>query len=82
MIAARALQGVGAALIAPSTLALLPMSFPDGPQRTRAMAAYGALAGIGTSVGQLVGGALTEWVSWRIGFLVNVRSRPSPSARC
>src|SRR3954452_11957118 len=47
MITARAVQGVGAALLAPSTLALLSTAFPEGPQRTRAMAAYGALAGIG-----------------------------------
>jgi MFS family permease len=45
MIGARAVQGVGAAILAPSTLALLSTSFPEGPQRTRAMAAYGALAG-------------------------------------
>ncbi len=72
MIAARAIQGVGAALLAPSTLALLSTSFPEGPQRTRAMAAYGALAGIGTSVGLILGGALTQLLSWRVGFLLNV----------
>jgi hypothetical protein len=47
----RAVQGAGAAILAPSTLALLSTSFPEGSQRTRAMAAYGALAGIGTTVG-------------------------------
>jgi EmrB/QacA subfamily drug resistance transporter len=72
MIAARAVQGVGAALLAPSTLALLSTSFPEGPQRTRAMAAYGALAGIGTSVGLILGGALTQLISWRVGFFLNV----------
>ena len=72
MIAARAVQGVGAAALAPSTLALLSTSFPPGPQRTRSMAAYGALAGIGTSLGLLLGGALTQWWSWRVGFLLNV----------
>ncbi|HEY0363707.1 MAG TPA: MFS transporter, partial [Solirubrobacteraceae bacterium] len=51
MIGARAVQGVGAAILAPSTLALLSTSFPEGSQRTRAMAAYGALAGIATSIG-------------------------------
>lgn len=45
MIIARAIQGVGAAMLAPSTLALLSTSFPEGHQRTRAMAVYGALAG-------------------------------------
>jgi MFS family permease len=72
MIAARAVQGVGAAILAPSTLALLSTSFPEGPQRTRAMAAYGALAGIGTSIGLIVGGILTETLSWRFGFFLNV----------
>jgi EmrB/QacA subfamily drug resistance transporter len=72
MIAARAVQGVGAAVLAPSTLALLSTSFPEGPQRTRAMAAYGALAGIGTSIGLILGGVLTDWLSWRVGFFINV----------
>jgi EmrB/QacA subfamily drug resistance transporter len=72
MIGARAVQGLGAAILAPSTLALLSTSFPEGPQRTRAMAAYGALAGIGTSIGLILGGVLTEALSWRVGFLLNV----------
>ena len=72
MISARAAQGIGAALLAPSTLALLSTSFPEGPQRMRAMAAYGALAGIGTAVGLILGGALTETLSWRYGFFLNV----------
>jgi EmrB/QacA subfamily drug resistance transporter len=72
MIAARAVQGIGAATLAPSTLALLSASFPEGPQRTRAMAAYGALAGIGTAFGLIVGGVFTEALSWRYGFVLNV----------
>jgi MFS family permease len=72
MIAARAVQGIGAATHAPSTLALLSTSFPEGEQRSRAMAAYGALAGIGTAAGLIIGGALTETLSWRYGFLLNV----------
>jgi EmrB/QacA subfamily drug resistance transporter len=72
MIVARAVQGVGAAMLAPSTLALLSSSFPEGHQRTRAMAAYGALAGIATSIGMIVGGVLTETLSWRVGFFLNV----------
>src|SRR3954464_13262648 len=72
MIAARAVQGVGAAILAPSTLALLSTSFPEGPRRSRAMTAYGALAGIGTAFGLIVGGALTGALSWRVGFLLNV----------
>src|SRR4051794_8197644 len=72
MIAARAVQGIGAATLAPSTLALLSAGFPEGTQRTRAMAAYGALAGIGTSFGLIVGGVLTDTLSWRYGFFLNV----------
>jgi EmrB/QacA subfamily drug resistance transporter len=72
MIVARAVQGIGAAILAPSTLALLSTSFPEGAQRTRAMAAYGALAGIGTSIGLILGGVLTETLSWRYGFFLNV----------
>src|SRR5881398_3645088 len=72
MISARAVQGVGAATLAPSTLALLSTHFVDGTQRNRAMAAYGALAGIGTAFGLIVGGALTTALSWRFGFFVNV----------
>ena len=72
MIIARAVQGIGAAILAPSTLALLSTSFPEGPQRARAMAAYGALAGIATSIGMILGGVLTQAVSWRVGFFLNV----------
>jgi EmrB/QacA subfamily drug resistance transporter len=72
MIAARAVQGVGAAALAPSTLALLSTSFPEGQQRARAMAAYGALAGIGTAAGLIMGGVLTETLSWRVGFFLNI----------
>src|SRR3954454_714732 len=72
MIAARDVQGIGAATLAPSTLALLSTSFPEGEQRGRAMAAYGALAGIATALGLLIGGLLTQTLSWRYGFLLNV----------
>jgi EmrB/QacA subfamily drug resistance transporter len=72
MIGARALQGVGAAILAPATLALLSTSFPEGPERTRAMAAYGAVAGAATSAGLVLGGLFTDWLSWRAAFLINV----------
>jgi MFS family permease len=71
-IAARALQGVGAAVVAPSSLSLLTASFPEGRSRSRAVAWYGATAGIGASLGLLIGGALTQWISWRAGFFVNL----------
>ena len=72
LLGARALQGVGAAIAAPSTLALLTVSFPEGPERTRAVAWYSAVAGAGGSVGLLLGGMLTSWVSWRAGLFINV----------
>jgi EmrB/QacA subfamily drug resistance transporter len=72
LLAARALQGVGAAIAAPSSLALLTTSFREGPERTRALAAYGAVAGGGGSVGLVLGGMLTDWVSWRWGLWINV----------
>jgi len=72
LLGARALQGVGAAIAAPSTLALLTTTFREGPERTRALAAYGAVAGGGGSVGLVLGGMLTEWISWRWGLWINV----------
>ena len=72
LLGARALQGVGAAIAAPSTLALLTVSFPEGPERTRAVAWYSAVAGAGGSIGLLLGGMLTSWISWRCGLFINV----------
>lgn len=72
IIAARAFQGIGAAIVAPSSLALITALFPDGPQRTRATAAYGTTAGLGASLGLVVGGALASAISWRAGFFINV----------
>ncbi|WP_238981348.1 MFS transporter [Williamsia herbipolensis] len=71
MIAGRAVQGIGAAIVAPTSLALITTYF-DGAARKRAVAWYAAAAGIGASAGLLIGGALTEWISWRAAFLVNV----------
>ncbi|NEM92165.1 MFS transporter [Galbitalea soli] len=71
VIAARAVQGVGAAIVAPSALSLLTASF-DGNERARAVAWYAAMAGIGASAGMVIGGALASWISWRVGFFVNV----------
>jgi EmrB/QacA subfamily drug resistance transporter len=72
LISGRALQGVGAAIVAPSALSLLTASFPEGEQRSRAVAWYAATAGIGASLGMLVGGAAAQWISWRAGFFINV----------
>ena len=72
LIAARAVQGLGAAVLAPSTLALLSTSFTEGPERTRAVSYYGAVAGVGAGLGLVLGGILTSWLSWRVGFFINV----------
>ncbi|MFD8807166.1 MFS transporter [Streptomyces sp. NPDC059597] len=72
LLAARALQGVGAALIAPSTLALITTNFPEGPRRHHALSVYAAMGGVGGSLGLLLGGALTSLASWRWALLVNV----------
>src|SRR3954468_825660 len=72
LLAARAVQGVGAAVAAPSTLALLTTSFPEGGERNRALAAYSAVAGGGGSLGLVLGGLLTALVSWRWGMFISV----------
>ena len=72
LLSARAVQGVGAAIAAPATLALLTTTFREGPERTRALAAYSAVAGGGGSVGLVLGGMLTSWMSWRWGLWINV----------
>ena len=72
MLAWRAIQGVGAAVLAPSTLALLQIHFAEGHERTRAISYYAAAAGASATVGLVVGGVLAQWVSWRAGFYINL----------
>lgn len=72
MVGARAVQGLGAAILAPSTLALLQTTFVEGTERTRAVSYYSAVAGIASSVGMVLGGVLAEWLSWRVGFFINL----------
>src|SRR5579883_3364652 len=72
LLAARAVQGVAAAVAAPSTLALLMMSFRETRERMRAISLYAAASGAGGSVGLVVGGLLTDLASWRWGLFVNV----------
>lgn len=72
LLAARAGQGLGAALATPTTLSLITTLCPPGPVRTKAMVAYGAMAGLGITLGLVLGGVLTELASWRWVFLVNV----------
>ncbi|WP_336216589.1 MFS transporter [Nonomuraea sp. LPB2021202275-12-8] len=72
LIAARILQGVGAAIVAPAALSLLADTFPPGPERNKALGVYGAMGGLGSVVGLLLGGALTEYVGWRWIMFVNI----------
>ncbi len=72
LIAARIVQGAGAAVVAPAALSLITTSFSDGHQRTRALGMYGATASIGFVAGQVLGGILVQFTSWRAVFLVNV----------
>jgi EmrB/QacA subfamily drug resistance transporter len=71
LVIARLLQGVGAAIASPTALALIATTFPKGPARNAATAVFGAMTAIGSVMGLVVGGALTE-VSWRLAFGVNV----------
>ncbi|MDH6630091.1 EmrB/QacA subfamily drug resistance transporter [Streptomyces sp. LBL] len=72
LFGARALQGVFAALLAPSALSLLTTTFTDLKERGKAFGIYGALAGSGAAIGFLVGGLLTEYLNWRWCLYVNV----------
>ena len=72
LISSRVLQGAGAALVAPSALSLITTSFTEGDLRNRALGMYGATASVGFVAGQVLGGVLVEFTSWRAVFLVNV----------
>ena len=72
LLTARAVQGVGGAVIAPTALALITTNFPEGGERNRAFSVYAAMAGAGSAVGLLLGGILTTYASWRWVLFVNV----------
>ena len=72
LIAARALQGLGAAALMPCSLALITHMFAAGPERRGALAAWGGISSIGLAAGPVVGGALVDSVGWRLIFLVNL----------
>src|SRR5260370_11232575 len=72
LLAARAAQGAGAAVIAPTALALITTTFPEGPPRNRAMGVYAAMSMGGAAAGLLAGGVLTTYLSWRWVLFVNV----------
>jgi EmrB/QacA subfamily drug resistance transporter len=72
LIASRAIQGVGAAVITPSALSIVMTTFDEGAERNKALGIWGALGGGGAAVGVLAGGILTTYLSWRWIFFVNV----------
>jgi EmrB/QacA subfamily drug resistance transporter len=72
LVTARVLQGVGAAIAAPSVLALLTTSTPDAASRNRALALFTAVSSAGGSIGLILGGALTDLGSWRWTLVINV----------
>ena len=72
LIAARAVQGLGAALLSPAALSLVTVLFAEGAERNKAMGVWGAVAGSGGAAGVLLGGMLTEWAGWEWVLYVNV----------
>ncbi|MFJ1754067.1 MFS transporter [Kitasatospora sp. NPDC088134] len=71
LIAARALQGIGFAFAAPAALSLIAVTFAEGPERNRALGVFSTVAGLGITLGLILGGLLTT-LSWRLVFFVNV----------
>lgn len=72
LIAARAVQGLGAAIASPAALAIITTTFPEGQERNKALGIWGAVAGAGGAAGVLLGGVLTEWAGWEWVLFVNV----------
>ena len=72
LIVARAVQGLGAAIISPAALSIVMTSFAEGPERNKALGVWGALGGSGAAVGVLLGGILTKYLGWEWIFWVNV----------
>jgi EmrB/QacA subfamily drug resistance transporter len=72
LVAARAAQGLGGAVVAPATLSILTTGFREGPERNRALGLWGAMGAIGGASGALLGGVLTEALNWRWILIINV----------
>jgi EmrB/QacA subfamily drug resistance transporter len=72
LIVMRAAQGAGAAMVAPALLSLITTTFPEGPQRDRALGWFGAASASGFALGVFLGGVLTQFISWRAVLFVNV----------
>jgi len=72
LIAARAIQGIGGAIVSPASLAIITTSFAEGGERNRALGIWGAIGGIGGASGALLGGLLTQGLGWQSVFVINV----------
>lgn len=72
LVTARAIQGISSALLAPAALAIVAVTFTDPEERGKALGVFGAVAGVGAGVGLLLGGALTDLLSWRWSLYVNI----------
>jgi EmrB/QacA subfamily drug resistance transporter len=72
LVGGRALQGFGAALVSPAALSIVTTTFAEGAERTKALGVWSAIAAGGSAVGLIVGGMLTEWLSWRWVFFINL----------
>ena len=72
LLTARAVQGAGGAIVAPTALALIATTFPEGPARSRAMGVYASMSAVGSAAGLIAGGLLVTYVSWRWVLFVNV----------
>ena len=72
ILVARGAQGLGGALVSPAALSIVLTTFPEGPERNRALAVWGAIAGAGGAVGVLLGGVIVQAISWRWVFFINV----------
>src|SRR6185295_9144458 len=72
LLFARGAQGLGGAMVSPAALSIILTTFAQGPERNRALAVWGAIAGVGGAIGLLLGGVLVEVATWRWVFFVNV----------
>src|ERR1700684_1494714 len=72
LVTARAIQGAFGALLAPAALAALSVTFREPHERAKAFAIYGVIGGSGAAIGLLLGGALTQWASWRWCLYINL----------
>src|SRR6266481_3990038 len=72
LLAARVVQGVGAAIMTPTALSIISTTFPEGPERNKALGIWGALGGIGAAAAWLIGGPLVDGPGWRWIFFINI----------